>query len=50
MAYEEDPVMLVAREGAADGDTPHGWVDEALAFARTLPPKRHKRRGRRGCV
>ncbi len=40
-------IVLVAPAGTAGDDALQGWVDEALAFVRTLPPKRHtERRGR----
>lgn len=35
-------IVLVAPEGVADDDALQGWVDEALAFVRTLPPKRRR--------
>jgi len=37
-------IVLVAPEGVADDDALQGWVDEALAFVRTLPPKRRRAR------
>jgi TfoX/Sxy family transcriptional regulator of competence genes len=40
-------IVLVAPAGLADDDALQAWVDEALAFVRTLPPKRRReRRGR----
>jgi hypothetical protein len=39
-------IVLVASEGVADDAALQGWVDEALAYVRTLPPKRPDRRGR----
>jgi hypothetical protein len=35
-------IVLVAPEGVADDATLQGWVDEALAFVGTLPPKRRR--------
>jgi hypothetical protein len=35
-------IVLVAPVGVADDDALQAWVDEALAFVRTLPPKRRR--------
>ena len=35
-------IVVVAQAGLADDDALQAWVDEALAFVRTLPPKRRR--------
>ncbi|MGE0027153.1 MAG: TfoX/Sxy family protein [Thermoleophilia bacterium] len=37
-------IVLVAPAGTADDDALQAWVDEALTFVRTLPPKRQRER------
>jgi hypothetical protein len=35
-------IVMVSPDGLAGGDALQGWVDEALAFVRALPPKRRR--------
>jgi hypothetical protein len=35
-------IVIVSPDGLAGDDALQGWVDEALAFVRALPPKRRR--------